>query len=108
MAKVFEAVQKELSKPARKKARMRVHKMTVERGQKGGYVAHHENRSRRDGSPGEPTGPYPIADDAALLAHIKEHLAQGGGAGAGDDEEADDAQPQDGAGGPQIVPPQVA
>ena len=88
--KIFNAVRSELGKPriTGKKARMKVHEMRITRGQQGGYVAHHTNKSRRDGSPGPDTGPYPIADDNALLAHIRQHLATGADAEPDGDEEA--------------------
>jgi hypothetical protein len=102
--KVFKAVSEALSKP-QKKARTRVHEMRITRGEKGGFVAHHQNKSRRDGSPSGDTGPYPLADAKALMAHVQQHMSDSGGAAEPDDGEQEQEQEPQG-GGAVGTPPQ--
>lgn len=100
MAKEYDAAHEVLSKHAGSKpGKLHVHEVRVRRGAetkkgKRGYIAEHHMRDEEGNSanPGGQAPEYPLADKAALDAHMDQHMpeeggddaaAAGGAAGAG-------------------------
>lgn len=73
-----------------KQRKLHTHEVHVRRGHKGGYIARHEMHDA-DGNADHKQPEYPLADEAAMLAHVKEHM---GGAPAVDPAAAAGAAPE--------------
>lgn len=68
----------------KKPAKRHVHKMEIERGAKGGFVAHHHMKGGEKEHEESRTGPHVIADTDALHDHMDEHMGDQPAAGEGE------------------------
>ena len=59
-------------------SKLHTHEMHIRRGTKGGYIAKHDLRDNNGRMPQDgqmSDAEYPLADHAAMMAHIGEHMA---------------------------------
>jgi hypothetical protein len=102
MAEKHEAAKRAMGtmKKEEKPAKRHVHKMEIERGAKGGFVAHHEMRGGEEKHESSRTGPHVIANTDDLHDHIDENMGDQPDAGAGEAPGGEDPAAQPAAGAP--------
>lgn len=62
---------------ASKGSKLHTHEMHLRRGTKGGYIAKHDLADENGHPPQDgqsPNAEYPLADHAAMMAHVGEHM----------------------------------
>lgn len=64
---------------ASKGSKLHTHDFHLRRGTKGGYIAKHDLADENGQPPQDgqsATAEYPLANEAAMLAHVKEHMGE--------------------------------